>query len=299
MKKFIWFLIGGILIISMIIPVSATDAPWITFINAENVSLDGGGSISVINDSGAIDGKVITCTEKADNADGDGFTLTFTVDKAGSYQIWGRVWYPNISSNSLHYSVNGGDSLVWDFADEDSPDSSCYNSWHYFYLTVRQAGTYENVSPYGSWTVENNDWRHAPNYLNLTAGQHSIHFTGRETDWMIDEFIITELSVDQYDPNAADGNNNFLSECKFCHADWKHYVKDVFAVTGQTAQDYFHNNLYPTVVEIAATAETETSDTVAVTTTVSAPATSDNSAVSMFALLIVCGAAYVIFRKNK
>lgn len=97
---------------------------------------------------------------------------------------------------------------------------------------------------YGPWTIENNEWRHTPNVLHLTAGQHSIHFAGRETMWYIDEFVVTELSVEQYDPNAFEGNNNF-SECKFCGTEWKHYCKDIFTLTGQTAEDYYNTVLYP------------------------------------------------------
>lgn len=241
------------------IPVTAADKPFTKFIPAESVELDGF-SIEVVDDvEGTIDGKAVTCIIGGENAYSDGFTLTFEVPAEGDYTIWGRVYYPSISNNSVYYSVDDEESKVWDFVDEDDSDSPCYKSWQYFYLTDRVPDLYEDEKMYGPWTIENNEWRHTPNVLHLTAGQHSIHFAGRETMWYIDEFVITELSVEQYDPNAFDGNNSF-AECKFCGTEWKHYCKDIFALTGQTAEDHYNTVLYPADTAADTAAKTEAAD---------------------------------------
>lgn len=239
--------ISMLILLTMLLPTAvssfAADTPFALFIDAAQVKLDG---TAVVHDkaAGSTDGTVLICNEKADNASGKGFTLTFEVPKDGKYTVWGRVYYPNQLANSIHYSVDGGASLIWDFPDEDAEDTACYKSWQYFYLTNRVKGTYTDTSIYGAWTIENKDWRHAPNVLDLKAGTHTIKFTGRETGWMIDDFIITELTTQQYDPNACDGNDSLLKECKFCGKDWKHYCEDVFVTCGLTAKEYFHEVLY-------------------------------------------------------
>lgn len=129
--------------------------------------------------------------------------------------------------------------------------------------------------------MENNQWRHTPNILSLQAGEHSIHFSGREAEWLIDEFIVTSLDIEDYDPNACSGNKNF-AECKFCGTDWKHYCKDIFSVTGQTAEDYYNTVLYPapveeTAAEVVAVASAET---------VTAPKTMDLSCFAVIAAVL-------------
>lgn len=256
MKKLFITLAVLTAVILSVFPVSAADVPWINFLEAEGCLLDSGGAVEVVEADGAI-GKALTCVEKQGDADGDGFTFTFDIPEDGSYTVWGRVYYPSQSNNSLHYSVDGGDSLVWDFADEDDAATACYNSWQYFYLTYREEGSFDEVYPYGSWSVENGCWRHSPNYLTLTKGSHSIHFTGREDGWYLDQFVVTKLKVDEYDPNYYEGNDAILPECKFCDAEWKHYTSDVYAAKGITAEDYFYNTLYYTAPEPEPTPEPE------------------------------------------
>lgn len=284
MKRII---ISLLILAAMLVPTmitsSAADKPIAYFIDAAEVKIDG---TAVVHDkaTGSTDGTVLICNEKADNASGKGFTLTFNVEKDGKYTVWGRVYYPNQLANSIHYSVDGGPSLIWDFPDEDDENCKCYKSWQYFYLTNRVKGTYTDTGIYGKWTIENKDWRHAPNVLDLKAGTHTIKFTGRETGWMIDDFVITELTTEQYNPNACEGNNYILTECKFCGKDWKHYYKDVYAVSKLTAKEYFNEVLY---------AEKPATSTAG--TTVKAPATGD-------ALILIAAASLlgtVVIKKRK
>ena len=234
------------------VSVMAADAPFTQFYKAADLALDGSAVVATTFE-GSVNDKVLTCNEKGDDASGTGFTFTFTVPEDGDYTIWGRVFYPSQSNNSIHYSVDGGASLVWDFPDEDDTPGEtdpsqmpvCYGSWQYFYLTYRQDGTFTDTNMQGWWSIENNQWRHAPNVLTLTAGEHSIHFVGRETGWYIDEFVVTELGVEDYDPNFYEGNNAILDPCQFCGTYWQHYYEDIYAATGVTAEQYYNETLYP------------------------------------------------------
>lgn len=212
---------------------------WISFIQAEDtnyVTLGEGGSWELVENEGAIGGQALACKTKADNASGDGIKVKFSVPADGIYQIWGRAYYADQLSNSLHYAVDGGDSKVWDFADEDAPESECYKSWQYFYLTERTEGTFEE-GKYGSFTVANGKWYHSPNALELKAGNHEITITGREAGVILDEIVITTCTVEMYDPNAFEGNEDLLDVCKFCGEN-KHYCSDNYAQTGVTAEEY-------------------------------------------------------------
>lgn len=224
------------------LPVYATDnLPWASFVEAEDGKIKYGNDISVKEDNGAINGKVIA-TQVETHSLNNAFELTFTVPKDGEYAIWGRVNYPSQSANSLFYQVDGEKTqVIWDFPDEDEPSASCYNTWHYFYLTTRKPVSFNRNSPHGGeYTSTQGEWRHSPNYLKLEAGEHTILFKVRESGWMIDQFVITELKVDEYDPNYCEENNSYLESCKFCNADyWKHYVKDVYAVKNVSAEEYF------------------------------------------------------------
>lgn len=258
MTKFIKLLaLTTLIAVTATLFISAEDKPFADFIEAENCSVDANNACSVVDNTGAIGGKGITCTTAVGNngtakSTTDGFTLKFTVPKDGIYTVWGRVYTPNQTGNSLHYSVDGGDSQVWDMIDEAGDDLDCYGNWYYMYLTFRQPVTYDADSPNGgSFTQQKGVWRRSPNYLTLTKGEHIIHFTGREAGWIIDQFVITELEVEEYNPNYYEGNDYLFEGCSFCSANWKHYYKDIYAVKGITAESYFNNTLYPASSETA------------------------------------------------
>lgn len=213
--------------------------------DATYVRLDSGNAWALADAEGAMGGKAITCSAKASDAEGDGFTWVFVVPQDGDYTVWGRVCYPPQTANSLFYSVDGGESQIWDFPDEADAAADCYGSWQYFYLTERKSGTYDDPAQYGPWTIENGEWRHSPMVLHLTAGEHSIHFTGREAGMSIDELVLTSYEVSEYDPNRFEGNSCLLESCQFCGTAWQHYYSDGYAQNGVTAQSYFTNVLHP------------------------------------------------------
>ncbi len=257
---------------------TAADVPFTQFIPAEGLTVDGA-AIAAVKADGSIHDKVLTCNEKGDDATAPGFTLTFTVPEDGDYTIWGRVYYPSQSNNSIHYSVDGGASMIWDFPDEDAPETVCYNNWQYFYLTFREDGSFDDPNIYGSWSMENNQWRHAPNVLSLKAGEHTIKFAGRETGWFVDEFVVTELKTEEYDPNNYEGNSAILDPCKFCGTYWQHFYEDVYTATGVTAEQYYNETLYPVVEEAELVADA--GDAVA-----AAPQTADVSVLLMAAMAL-------------
>lgn len=223
---------------------------FVSYVQADDADytvLGKGESWTVKETEGAMGGKALYCNTKADNASGDGFSITFAVPAEGDYTIWGRVFYPSQTSNSMHYSVDDGQSLVWDLVDDKTSDA--YGKWQYFYLTKRTTGTYTDTTKYGEWTIANNEHRHAANVLHLTAGQHTIKITGREAGMYIDEFVITNYSASEYDPNAFEGNTAILDKCQFCGTDCKHYISDLYAQKGATAQTYFTMILHDDAVE--------------------------------------------------
>lgn len=301
-RKFLAIGTAALTFLAFASPIFAAEIPTVQFIEAETMAVDGS-AVTVTDVDGAIGGKALVCNEKVDDASGNGFTFKFTVADAGDYTIWGRVFYPNQGGNSLFYSIDGGDSMVWDFADEDDPETACYNSWQYFYLTQRAEGDYTDESKYGTFTLEEGQWRHAPNTLTLTAGEHSIHFSGREAGWYIDQFVVSNVGVQEYDPNYYDGNTYILESCKFCGPSWQHYYKDVYAGLGITAEEYFNTALYPTIDETPAAdttaASADSGDTApAAAAVATAPQTSDSAVTAMIALAALSLAGFAIVKKR-
>lgn len=296
-RVFLCAMLAAILICSSIMTVSAEKVPYTQFIQAEDLKIDGS-SVSVSSPDGAI-GKVLVCEEKAEDAFEDGFTLAFNVPEEGDYTIWCRINYPDQSSNSMFYSVDGDESLIWDMPDEDG-DAICYGSWQYFYLTFRENGEFSDTTKYGAWSIEHGEWRHSPNVLHLTAGDHAIHITGRETGWAVDEFIVTNLLVEEYDPNVWGANENkcVLGECKFCGTHWLHYYSDIYAQTGETAEQYYNRVLVPKDEPVKAEPSTADAaiEAAPVAAAPSAPSTADVGII--FAVAAMAAAGVILSKKH-
>ncbi|HHX54180.1 MAG TPA: hypothetical protein GX704_04645 [Clostridiales bacterium] len=302
------FFIAAVLIalcLTQAVPAFAADIPFAEFIPASSCKIDGS-AVALAAAEGSINEKVISAVEKADNADGDGFILTLDIPAEGDYTIWGRVYYPSLSNNSMHYSVDGGDGLVWDFPDEDE-GAPCYNKWSYMYLTYREDGDFSDTELYGYWTIENSQWRHSPNTLHLTAGKHEIRFTPREDGWLIDEFVVTTLSVLEYDPAYFEGNDTVLDPCKFCGPKYPHYCQDIYALTGETAKNYFFNTLYkveeeaPPPVEAAPEEAPPAAEAapVAAAPPPAPAAAAQTGDITAIGLLLAAGAAAAFLRKKR
>ena len=104
---------------------------------------------------------------------GNSGSITFTVNlpQAGTYTIWGRVLAPNASRDSYTVTVDGGQSDVYDVAE---------NRW---------SGAWQ-------WTAVNGRAGGAPLTLNprtftLSAGTHTIRFAGRDSNTGLDQIVVT------------------------------------------------------------------------------------------------------------
>ncbi len=246
---------------------------FISFVqlNDENyVTIDADAKWENAEIEGAMGGTALHCTSTQTQAMtpyGGGFEVTFFVPEEGDYTIWGRAYFEKQNANSMFYTIDGGDTvLIWDLPDEDSAENKCYSNWQYFYLTNRVAGTYSDTTKYGEWTIANNEWRHAPNVLHLTAGQHTIRIAGRELGMYLDELVITSYTAEEYDPNNFEGNTFKNDSCKFCGSNWKHFYTDVYAQKGILAQTYFTTVLHTdavawTIPEVQTPVDTEPTDT--------------------------------------
>ena len=228
---------------------------FISFVQLDDekyVSIDGDNKWEKTEIAGAMGGVALHCSSNQSQSMspyGGGFEVTFFVPVEGDYTIWGRAFFEAQNANSMFYTLDGGETaLIWDLPDEDSSENKCYKNWQYFYLTTRTDGTYSDTAKYGEWTIANNQWRHAPNVLHLTEGQHTIRITGREKGMYLDELVITSYSSEEYDPNNFEGNAFKNDSCKFCGTDWKHFYSDVYAQKGITAQDYFTTVLHKDAV---------------------------------------------------
>lgn len=255
------------------------------FIQAEDerfVSPDSEDAWTVTENDGSIGVHALKCNKKVSDVKGAGITVRFAVPRDGDYYFWGRLFYPTQSANSMFYSFDGGTQYIWDLPDEDSSSSACYNSWQYFYMTYRQQGSFTDTEKYGAWTIENGEWRHAPQTVHLTAGIHELKITGREAGMILDELIVTSYDIATYDPNICDGNDSKLETCKFCGTEIHHYVADIYNLKGVTAEKYFTDVLHTTAklwqcpYELIITQEPQASEE-SVTDTDSEQGTSANS----------------------
>ncbi len=239
-------------------------ASFIDLTDTSVVKIDSATDWTVAEKTGALGGKALSSLTKANpnNVTASGITVTFSVPADGEYTVWARALYPTQAANSLFYSVDGGKENIWDFPDEDDAATACYNSWQYFYMTERAAGTYSDTTLYGAWTIANSQWRHKPATLQLSAGEHTIKITAREGGMFLDELVVTSYAINDYDPNAFtienESNTSVLGECKFCGSTVKHYVKDIYALKGVTAESYFTSVVCPNATAWLVPVEVET-----------------------------------------
>ncbi len=89
-------------------------------------------------------------------------TYTFTITSAGRYTFAARVIAPNLSSDSIYYSFDGGAQTEWGF-------SQHLTSWTWFTAPATAAG------------------------IPLSAGKHTLVVTGREPGTMLDAFRVVPV----------------------------------------------------------------------------------------------------------
>lgn len=104
-------------------------------------------------------------------------TLEFEA-AGGRYFAWGRVAAPEgaANANSVHVSVDGEESDIWDFFQEET--DSLPSDWQWERLSLRCGGDFDkhNCDP---WSRP------------LSEGRHTLVLHGREADSRVDVLVIT------------------------------------------------------------------------------------------------------------
>ncbi len=141
--------------------VSLTPTPWVLYLEAEQCEL--AEPALRVSDVLASDCAYVEIQER----DRGSITLTFSVPSDGNYYPWARVMGLDLLSNSFYFSIDGG-----------------------------APGKYEFHPFHGLWTwgwdrvhIEK-ECRTTP--LVLTAGTHTLTFSGREPGARLDAIIITD-----------------------------------------------------------------------------------------------------------
>ena len=116
---------------------------------------------------------------------------SFNIAFAGTYKIVARVYAQNAGTDSFYARI---DNLTEDTWDLNPPESlSEYNIWREDEVTKRGTGTFDHPQ-FDPYTV------------NLTAGNHTITFRGRETSARLDYFRLVNVGgVDTTPPAAPSG----------------------------------------------------------------------------------------------
>ncbi|OPZ31371.1 MAG: hypothetical protein BWZ02_00267 [Lentisphaerae bacterium ADurb.BinA184] len=96
---------------------------------------------------------------KPPEAGGDA-TIEFTLDQAGTYTLWCRVWWLDGCGNSLGIAINGGKDFTFG-------QDATYKKWHW----VRSPPRLEQ--------------------LMLSAGKHTLKLMNREDGIAIDQILLT------------------------------------------------------------------------------------------------------------
>jgi beta-lactamase regulating signal transducer with metallopeptidase domain len=135
------------------------------------------GSLRLIPDDGAAGDDAVTFRGSSGIA-----TYVLDVESPGRYVVWGRVLAPDGNSNSLHFSLNGDEEIVW-----DAPGRPL-GSW---------AG-------YWTWSaVSGRDERGRPGpalLFDLESGRHEIRLRTRESGLQLAGLLVTN-DLD-YRPNG-------------------------------------------------------------------------------------------------
>jgi len=92
-------------------------------------------------------------------------TQTVNVATAGTYRVWSRIKAPNTTANSYYFEVDGG--CAYNVGDSTSVPASTWTWVNY------QDGTST-----------------APIDVTLTAGSHTLTYTGKEADVQLDKIML-------------------------------------------------------------------------------------------------------------
>ena len=106
-------------------------------------------------------------------ADSGTATYDFNVETGGLYEIIARVYAFGPGSDSFFVKIDNEEEDTWDLNPEGLPED--YNIWREDEVTKRGTGTFNNP-------------QHDPYIVELSQGQHTITFRGRESETGLDYF---------------------------------------------------------------------------------------------------------------
>lgn len=145
-------------------PPAPAPTPSYQYLEAESGSLNG---MSTATDTGAFNGQYVSTATAEAGTD----TITFNAPSAGNYVVWGRVLAPDSNVDSYYVSVDNGTEQIYDAA-----EGTWSGSWQW--TEVRQR-------------INNSPANMQDRVFNLSAGNHTLKFRGREAGAKLDRVLIT------------------------------------------------------------------------------------------------------------
>lgn len=165
------------------------------FIESENGT---NSTFTIGNEAEAYGGKYISSAELEKE-----ITYKFTIEEAGKYIIWARVYATNDTDNSMFFTMDGQglegqENYIFDYYEPSeyeiaenryTPDNfrepeAYYGHWYWLPLSYRDV----NVDPNTRFNLVE---------FNLNAGEHTLVINPREAGARMDKLIITnDMSYD-------------------------------------------------------------------------------------------------------
>ena len=126
-------------------------------------------------DGTASDSMFIWTPESNGNPDGKGsVTLSFEVEEADTYVVWGRVLAPTPADNSFFISIDGNDEMLWDI---EGPDrNSTAQAWWWDYVRDRAKTEVQGTDSL---------------LFYLEPGMHTLSVRSREAGTRLDRVLVT------------------------------------------------------------------------------------------------------------
>lgn len=153
-----------------------------------NIEAESGTLVSpmqIVSDSAASgNAYIMTPTSESGTA-----VYSFSIASAGTYKIVARVYAENGGMDSYYFKIDNSAEDTWDL--NPSSSASEYNVWREDEVTARGTGTFD-APQYDPYTV------------NLTSGNHTITFRGREINAKLDYFRLVMIT-DTTPPAAPTG----------------------------------------------------------------------------------------------
>ncbi len=164
-------------------PTPSPSPPPTGTIEAESGSLVS--PMQIVSDNAASGGSYI----RTNIIDQGTASYNFNIANDSVYKIIARVYVPDGASDSFYFKIDSQAEDTWDLNPLADPNQ--FNVWREDEITKRGTGTFD-APQYDPYTV------------NLTAGNHTLTFRGRETNARLDYFYLVKIT-DTTPPAAPTG----------------------------------------------------------------------------------------------